>query len=157
MFLPLFQSMFLRMFLRFSTLFLLLSVSAFSYAEQFVEDDQYRVHYSAFNTSLLTPENAKRYGITRSRQRGMLNIAVQRKKSDGSTVGVEAQLSGIVRHLSGTERELDFTLVTEGAAVYYLAEFLIGDGEQLYFKLKAIPVPGHPGLKISFDQPFYND
>lgn len=147
----------LSLSLRFFTLCLLLGLSTFSVAEQFVEDDQYRVHYSAFNTSLLTPENAKQYGVTRSRNRGLINIAVQRKKADGSTVGVEAQLSGIVRHLSGTERELDFTLVTEGSAVYYLAEFLIGNGEQLYFTLKAVPVPSHPGLKFSFDQPFYND
>src|SRR5690606_31061481 len=40
-------------------------------AEQFVEDDAYVVHYSAFNSTLLQPEVAKAYDLMRSRQRAV--------------------------------------------------------------------------------------
>jgi len=132
-------------------------VSANLHAEQKIEDEHYVVHYSAINTTRLTPEVAKLSGITRSKNRAMLNIAVQKKKKDGSFIGVVAQLQGTVTNLIGQQRNLDFSLVTEGSAVYYLAEFFIDDGEKLYFKINAQPVPNYNGLTVSFNQTFYKD
>ncbi len=126
-------------------------------AEQFFEDDQYRVHYSAFNTTQISADILKRYGITRSRQRGMINLAVQRKRQDGQTVPVEAMVSGYATFLNGSEQKLDFHIVSEKHAIYYLAEFIIADGEQLNFKLKVTPYPGYPPLVIPFSQVFYKD
>src|SRR5262245_9269943 len=117
----------------------LLSVSA--RAEQFVEDEQYVVHYSAFNSSMLTPEIAKAYDLMRSRQRAVMNVAVQKKMPDGSRKPVLAKLEGYTGALGGSERQLDFKVVTEGEAIYYLAEFLIGNGERLNFDIKVEP-PG---------------
>jgi len=127
------------------------------HAEQKIEDENYIVHYSAINTTRLTPEVAKLSGITRSKNRAMLNIAVQKKKKDGSHIGVVAQLQGKVSNLIGQERNLDFNLVTEGSAIYYLAEFFIDDGEKLYFKINVQPIPNYSGLSISFNQTFYTD
>lgn len=126
-------------------------------AEQKIEDDNYIVHYSAINTTMLTPEVAKASGITRSRKRGMLNIAVQKKQNSGKIEGVLAQLNGNVSNLIGQQRTLEFNVITEGAAIYYLAEFFLDNGERLSFTVNVQPTPQYRGLKVSFDQTFYID
>ncbi len=126
-------------------------------AEQKIEDDNYIVHYSAINTTMLTLEVAKASGITRSRKRGMLNIAVQKKQKSGKIEGVLAQLDGKVSNLIGQQRTLDFNVITEGAAIYYLAEFFLDNGERLSFTVNVQPTPQYRGLKVSFDQIFYID
>ena len=131
--------------------------SASVIAEQKIEDDNYIVHYSAINTTMLTPEVAKASGITRSRKRGMLNIAVQKKQKSGKIEGVLAQLNGNVSNLIGQQRTLEFNVITEGAAIYYLAEFFLDDGERLSFSVNVQPTPQYRGLKVSFDQTFYID
>ena len=135
-----------------STLF-----SANVIAEQKIEDDNYIVHYSAVNTTMLTPEVAKASGITRSRKRGMLNIAVQKKQKSGKIEGVLAQLNGNVSNLIGQQRTLEFNVITEGAAIYYLAEFFLDDGERLSFSVNVQPTPQYRGLKVNFDQTFFID
>jgi hypothetical protein len=131
--------------------------TAQSTAQSPLETDDYIVHYSAFNSTHLLPEIAKLYGIQRSRQRAVLNITVQRKRSDGSVVSVQSPLSGQIRHLAGTVRPLSFNLAREGQTLYYLAEFLISDGEKLLFDIKATPHPDKPTLNIRFEQTFYTD
>jgi hypothetical protein len=126
-------------------------------AEQFVEDDAYVVHYSAFNSTMLQPEVAKAYDLMRSRQRAVMNIAVQRKMPDGSRKAVMAQLKGYTGALGGSERPLDFKVVTEGDAIYYLAEFLIGNGEKLNFDITVQPTPQTNPIKIKFSQQFFQD
>ena len=126
-------------------------------AEQKIEDDNYIVHYSAVNTTMLTPQVAKASGITRSRKRGMINIAVQKKQSSGKIEGVMAQLAGKVSNLIGQQRTLEFNIITEGSAIYYLAEFFIDNGERLSFDINVQPTPQYRGLKVSFDQTFYID
>lgn len=126
-------------------------------AEQFVEDDAYVVHYSAFNSTMLQPEVAKAYDLMRSRQRAVMNIAVQRKMPDGSRKAVMAQLKGYTGALGGSERPLDFKMVSEGDAIYYLAEFLIGNGEKLNFDIVVQPTPEASPIKVSFTQEFFQD
>lgn len=126
-------------------------------AEQFVEDDAYVVHYSAFNSTMLQPEVAKAYDLMRSRQRAVMNIAVQRKMPDGSCKAVMAQLKGYTGALGGSERPLDFKVVSEGDAIYYLAEFLIGNGEKLNFDIVVQPTPEASPIKVSFTQEFFQD
>lgn len=140
-------------------LFLLLTLllAGGVHAEQFVQDGDYIVHYSAFNASMLTPEVARHYGLVRSRQRAILNLSVQRRQPDGRHTPVMAQMEGRVSALGGSERPLDFQLVTEGPAIYYLAEFLIGNGEQLHFDVTVKPTPEHAPIKVVFHQPFFTE
>ncbi len=132
--------------------------SSVAIAEQYVEDDQYVVHYSAFNSSMLTPEVAKAYDLMRSRQRAIINISVQ-KKMPGNVApkAVMSQLTGYTGALGGSERPLDFKVVTEGDAIYYLAEFLIGNGEKLNFNIKVKPTPDHAPIAVNFSQEFFED
>lgn len=127
-----------------------------SQAAQFTEDDQYVVHYSAIPSTFITAETAKQYDLIRSRQRGLLNISVQRKQPDGSTRPVTATLKGHTAELGPTRSPLEFQLVTEGKAIYYLAPFRIRDGATLTFTVDVEPVPEHQ-LKVRFSQPFYEE
>ena len=126
-------------------------------AEQYIEDKQYVVHYNALSSILIKPEIAKAYGLQRSRQRGLVNISVQRKMPDGSTKAVMSQLKGYTGQLGGSEIPLDFKLVTEGDAIYYLAQFPTREGDQLDFDIKVRPTPEHAPLKLSFSQAFFSD
>lgn len=126
-------------------------------AEQFVEDKQYIVHYSAFNSTLVKPEIAKAYGLTRSRQRGLVNISVQRKMPEGMPKAITAQLKGYTGQLGGSEIPLKFKLITEGDAVYYLAEFRTGNGDKLNFDITVQTHLDHAPIKIDFSQAFFPD
>jgi len=125
--------------------------------DKFVENKDYVVHYSAFTSTLLTPQVAQAYGLMRSGKRGIINIAVQRKQPDGRTKAVMAQLEGYTGQTGGSEIPLDFKVVEEGDAIYYLAEFRFGDGDKLNFDIKVKPTPETAPLKVSFSQSFFED
>jgi len=139
------------------SVFLLVLASTSAQAEKFVENDNYVVHYSAFNSTLLQPEVAKAYDLMRSRQRAVMNVSVQKKMPDGSRKAVMSQLGGYTGALGGSERKLDFKMITEGDAIYYLAEFTIGDGENLNFDINVKPTPESMPIPVSFSQQFFQD
>ena len=64
----------------------------------FAASSQYRqelgtvvAHYSAISTEHLLPEMAKHYGISRSRDRGLVNLALEKFKAyDGDIANVRA-------------------------------------------------------------------
>ncbi|EKO3975676.1 DUF4426 domain-containing protein [Vibrio fluvialis] len=122
-------------------------------AEQLINIKDVEVHYSAFNSTFLTPQVAKSYKLTRNGYSAVLNISVL----DTSTAGkpaVEAKLSGQVKNLIGNMRELEFSEVKEGNAIYYLAESPISNEEDLSFDIDV-----NAGLKgagkLRFTQKFY--
>ncbi|WP_417870572.1 DUF4426 domain-containing protein [Vibrio furnissii] len=136
------------------TLALLLACAAIpASAEQLINIKDVEVHYSAFNSTFLTPQVAKSYQLTRNGYSAVLNISVL----DTSTVGkpaVKSTLSGQVKNLIGNMRELAFSEVKEGNAIYYLAEFPISNEEELRFDIDV-----NAGLKgagkLKFTQKFY--
>ena len=122
-----------------------------------IEKEGYVIHYSAFNASFIQEDVAKHYNLNRSRYRGLINIAVHRKMQDGSTKPVVAQLSGYATRLSGSEAPLEFQMISEGDAVYYLGETIIANNETLNFDIKIKPTPQHSGIKLNFKQTFFTD
>jgi hypothetical protein len=132
--------------------FLLLNNTA--QAETF-EKDGYVIHYSAFNASFITEKVAKAYNLNRSRYRGMINIAVHRKLKNGETRPVVAQLSGRATRLSGSESPLQFQMVGEGDAIYYLAETIVANNELLRFSITIRPTPQSNPIKLNFEQTFF--
>ena len=136
------------------TLALLLACAAIpARAEQLINIKDVEVHYSAFNSTFLTPQVAKSYQLTRNGYSAVLNISVL----DTSTVGkpaVEATLSGQVTNLIGNMRELAFSEVKEGNAIYYLAELPITHEETFTFDIDV--KAGNKGSgKLKFTQKFY--
>jgi hypothetical protein len=109
------------------------------------------VHYSAFNSGFLQPDIAAAAGLVRSKTQGVVNIAVL-KAGKPST----AQVSGQVKDLLGKVTPLAFRQVSEGGAIYYLAQFPFTQREMLNFSLTVQQGDGAPHT-FTFDQEFFPD
>lgn len=120
-------------------------------AEQIKELGPWLVHYNAFNSSFLTPEVAKAYGLERSRYNAIINIAVQDKQKVAQAVGI----TGEAKNLTGTIRTLNFQEVKEGDAIYYLATLPYRNEDTYQFTLKIMG--GVQQQNLSFQQTFYVD
>jgi len=103
------------------------------------------VHYSAFTSSMLQPDIAAATGLTRSKNQGVLNIAVL--KADKPAMAV---VSGTVKDLTGRSSPLSFRQITDQGAVYYIAQFKIDQPETLTFELNV--ETGGVSHKLSFNQ-----
>lgn len=126
-------------------------------AEQMVADDKYEIHYNAFNSSFIQPDVASRYGIQRSRTKGLLNVSVLEKQPDGSTRPVPAVIQGKVVNLIAQTQTLSFSKVEETNALYYIGDFGFTDDQVLRFNLSVQPDPNAAAYTINFEQRFYVD
>ncbi|WP_417664825.1 DUF4426 domain-containing protein [Pseudidiomarina sp.] len=101
-------------------------------AEQSKRIGPWEVHYNAFNSTLLRPEMAQQYQLSRSETLATLNISVL----DATKAGKPAQqvnLSGYVMNPLSQQQRLEFREVVEGDAVYYLAQTRFSNLETLRF------------------------
>lgn len=133
---------------------LLLSCLALpSWAGQFKNIKDIEVHYSAFNSTFLTPSVARSYKLKRNGYSAILNISVLDKSQLGKPA-ISAKVSGLSKNLVGNTRTLNFREIKEGDAIYYLAEFPITNEENLTFNIDI-----HAGNKgagaLKFNQKFY--
>jgi hypothetical protein len=134
-----------------------LFTTATAYAEQFSQIGDYEIHYSAVNSSFLTPEVAQANNIQRSVSRGLVNVSVRERQEDGSTRPVNASVQGHVSGLTDTQESLSFRTVHDGDATYHLAPFTMREDESMRFELSvrydrnAAPAP------VNFIQRFYID
>jgi hypothetical protein len=106
------------------------------------------VHYSAFTSSYLTPEVAAAAGLTRSKNQGVMNIAVI--KGDKPVV---ANITGSAKDLTSRNIDLKFKQITEQGAVYYIAQFPIEQQETLTFTINV--QAGGDTNSFSFDQELF--
>ena len=84
-------------------------------------------------------------GLTRSKNQGVLNIAVLKAGKPGMAV-----VSGTVKDLTGRSSPLSFKQITDQGAVYYIAQFKIDQAETLTFDLNV--ETGGVSHKLSFNQ-----
>ncbi|AZL71094.1 MULTISPECIES: DUF4426 domain-containing protein [Pseudomonas] len=103
------------------------------------------VHYSAFTSSMLQPDIAAATGLTRSKNQGVLNIAVLKSGKPATSV-----VSGTVKDLTGRSSPLSFKQITDQGAVYYIAQFKIDQAETLTFDLNV--ETGGVSNQLSFNQ-----
>ena len=117
----------------------------------------YKVLYSAFNSSFISPEIASTYSITRGKNRGRVNIAVLPNNADANTGGKAALVRGYVSNIIAQQQNLEFFEVSEGTATYYLAPFRFENEDFMTFKIRVQPDPDKPAEEISFQRTFYHD
>ncbi|WP_417659541.1 DUF4426 domain-containing protein [Pseudidiomarina sp.] len=101
-------------------------------AEQSKRIGPWEVHYNAFNSTLLRPEMAQQYQLSRSENLATVNISVL----DAATADKPAQrvtLSGYVMNPLSQQQRLEFREVIEGDAIYYLAQTRFSNLETLRF------------------------
>lgn len=108
-------------------------------AESFVSAGDYTMHYNAVRTDQLTADIARAYGIERSKNKVLLNVAVI-NRSNGTETATEANITVVARNLSNQVRDVPLRRITETNATYYIGETDIGNGaETIVFEISAIP------------------
>lgn len=110
------------------------------------------VHYIAINSTFLTPDVAKQYGIVRSKFNGLINISVLNRQDKTAQSVI---LTGEAKNLLGVVKKLTFKEVTEGKAIYYLAVLPFSDREQYRITLNIND--GQEQKTLRFEHKFYAD
>lgn len=140
------------------TLILLLSLlfGLAAQAEQYVDEGRYRVHYAAINTTALTPEVARQFGVSRTRNEILLVLNAQ-EQVDGRYVPVPATASGTATTLLGHVQKLALRPVREADVHYVVAAFQTLDGEYMTIDARVLPEGADAPLRVRFRQQFYRD
>lgn len=120
------------------------------HAEQRQSFGGWNVHYVVLPTGFLKPAIAAQYGITRGRDRALVNISVL----DPTGVPKKVSIEGTVKNLLGQLQPLAFREVTEGQAVYYLASVKHTHEEVLRFEI-SLSAPDAPPMQLKFQQKLY--
>jgi hypothetical protein len=112
------------------------------------------VHYIALNSTFLEPSIAKAYQIDRSRYNGLINISVL-DNTKKNTPAKMVSLTGKARNNLGQTKNLEFQEVTEGDAIYYLAQITFNNEEVFHFTINVND--GKENKVLKFSQKFYVD
>ena len=129
-------------------------------AEQFSSFDDYVVHYNALTTDQILPSVARPYGILRSKNRALINIAVQKKVMGTPVQAVEAALSVSATNLSAQLKNIEMRQVSskgdgDSNAIYYIGELPISHEESVKFKVSVTPAGTDITHEFNFEQKFY--
>jgi len=124
-------------------------------ADNSVEVGSYTVHYNAFTSDFLPPAMARNYEITRSGNRGVLNVSVI-KKAEGTTgQSVTAQVLAGGARLTGQHFDIPMREIKDGDAIYYLGDFGVVEGENVKLKVEVTPPGEKQPYLIQFNQEFF--
>jgi hypothetical protein len=135
----------------------LLLLCAFgAHAEQFVDQGDYRVHYAAINTTELTPQVARQFGIDRTRNQILLVLNAQ-QRIDGRHVPVPATARGTATTLLGHQQTLALRPIHEAEVHYVVATFTTLDGEYMTIEADVLPQGSNETIPVRFKQQFYRD
>jgi ferredoxin-NADP reductase len=113
------------------------------------------VYYSAVATTSLDPEVARRYSITRSRSRALLNIVVLRTAGGTMPTPVKAGIRASVTNAERRREELTIREIRDASSISYLAEPRIADVDRLAFELAVTPEGETTPIEVRFDQTFF--
>ena len=134
------------------TLLVVLMFFSQAHAEQKQVLGNWDVHYIALNTTFLSPEVAKQYGIVRSKFNALINISVLDRKEK---LAQSVILTGEAKNLIGVIKKLTFKQVKEGKAIYYLAVLPFSDLEQ--YRISININDGLEQKTFKFQHKFYAD
>lgn len=118
---------------------------------------EYEVHYMALSSTFLLPEVARQYGLSRSKALGVINVSVLKVQDDGTKQAVGALVDINTKNDIQQVQHLDVNQVTEGRAIYYIAQVQFREGAVLTFDLSVYAQGEIDPFKIRFGHTFYND
>ncbi|MCL1141536.1 DUF4426 domain-containing protein [Shewanella gaetbuli] len=133
----------------------LLLVTTQVHAEQKQQVGHYEIHYMALNSTFITPEVAKNYGIDRSSYNGIVNITVLDTNQAGNPP-VAVEITGIANNLLDAKKTLNFKEIREGNAIYYIAQVPYRDDQLVNFNI-GIKRGNKLNTSLKFKQKFYVD
>lgn len=131
-----------------------LLLSAPLMAQQAESFGPFKAHYSAINTSQLSPEVARAYDIQRSSNRAMLNIAVLRN-AEPEDEPVSATVTAQTVNLTGQRRDIEMREIRDQGAIYYIGTLRITNEEIITFNVSVQPEGRAAPYEFTFQQKFY--
>jgi len=135
----------------------LLILSGGASAENSQDFGDYVVHFNALNTNYLPPSVTHEYGLKRSKNRGMINVAVLRKVMGTTGKPVAADISASATNLAGQKRDITLREIREGTAIYYIGDFPIAHEETFRFTLHVKPADNKEALEVKFTHQFFTE
>ena len=124
-------------------------------AENSQDVGDYVIHYNALATDVLPPAVARDYHITRSQNRGMVNITILKKVLGSPGQPVHARVDASAKNLAGQYRDIRMREIREGNAIYYIGEFGVANEETMNFKVQVRPQGERDFYEVEFSQDFY--
>ena len=100
---------------------------------------------------------ARAYGIERSANQVLLNVAMLTKTPGGAAIPVDGTVSASAHNLNGQLKSLSMRRVQEGPAVYFIGEVGISGDEILVFNIDVEPVAGGGRRSVQFKREFFGD
>lgn len=134
---------------------LFLSAPTLAFAERSQTFGDIEVHFNALSTTELSPDMAKAYKLDRSRNRGMITVAVLKKDKAGVGQPIKATISANAVNLSSQLTEMTMREIQEGKAIYYLGDYRVSAPDTLTFKVTIKPEGENKTLKVEFQQQFF--
>ena len=134
-----------------------LAMNASAQAQSSITQHGYTVHYNAIPSVLLTPEVARNYGLTRSAQRAVLNIAVRSAGDSASAHAVSAQVQAVATNSTGQRQNLRMREVREQESIYAIGELRIDEGELYQFEVDVTPAGESRTIKLHFSQSLFGE
>ena len=139
------------------TFLLLFTISPALLAENSTKADGYTIHHNAMTTTTLSPAIAKTYGITRSGNRGMINISLIKDKQGTMGASTQARVEVVLKRLIGRKDKVEMREIIEDNAIYYIGVFSVVNGEKIPFEISVTPKGSVKTLKATLTQEFYVD
>ena len=121
----------------------------------FQEFGDYIVHYNAVTSDVLSPEDAAKYGITRSRSNALLNVVLLKKSGEPGHQPVSGNVAAKATNLTGQLKKVTLREITEGDAIYYIGVIPVANNETLNFEIIATPEDSGQDLTVKFQQQFF--
>ena len=115
----------------------------------------YDIHYSVLNSTFISPQVAQSYGITRGKDRALINIAIRKNLAGGTSKAQRALVTGSSSDLIHST-VLDFKEISEQDAVYYIAELKFFDKEMRTYTIKFQPDPNVAAYTLKFSKTLYH-
>ena len=116
---------------------------------------EYVLYFNALHTDQLSPDIAREYGIVRSKSRALLNVSIHRKRDNGQTEAVTGAVSASAINLNGQLKTMTLREIREEAAIYYIGELAITDGEILIYTVDATPSNEPSRFTVRFKKQFF--
>lgn len=139
-----------------------LPAKAENIAQTHYDKDNYRIHYSVFNSRFITEATARALGIARSESRAIITIGVT-KKSPGEnlaglySLGTAASVEGTAANLMQQITTLDFKPVQEGEVTYYIATLDHINEEVFHFDITVKPPQEKRAILFRFSRKLHTE
>lgn len=135
--------------LRLSILCLFLNFTPVSLGDM-VEWQGYKIYYTSLSSMLITPTVAKAHNIVRSKRRIVTNITIRKDNE-----AISAEVAGNTTNLFGQIFTMDFDLVEEPGAIYYLSNQLIDERDTLKFEINISPAGFDQSYILKFKRQYF--